>query len=164
MTDAEKADIETQIAKLQAAEDIRNLKARYAAVCDSGYPPERMAPLFTEDAVLDAGEWFGRHEGNETICRFYGEVSKRILWALHFMIAPLIEVADDLETATGNWYLWQPCTLATDDGPRAVWLAGTYADQYRREDGVWRFSEQVVVCEMITPVEVSWVQQRFLKG
>jgi hypothetical protein len=42
-------------------------------------------------------------------------------------------LADDLEAAIGSWYLWQPCTLATDEGPRAVWLTGRYADRYRRE-------------------------------
>ena len=47
-----------QIAKLQAVEDIRKLKARYAAVCDNGYPPEDMAPLFVSDAVLDARNAF----------------------------------------------------------------------------------------------------------
>jgi SnoaL-like domain len=39
------------------------LKARYADVCDTGYDPDRMRPLFTADAYWDGGERFGRYEG-----------------------------------------------------------------------------------------------------
>jgi hypothetical protein len=33
-------DLETRIAKLEAVEEIRRLKARYADVCDTGYDPD----------------------------------------------------------------------------------------------------------------------------
>jgi SnoaL-like domain len=150
-----------RLARLEAAEDIRRLKARYAAVCDSGYLPDRMAPLFTEDAVWDGGERFGRYEGIEEIRGFFAGVSGQITWALHYMVAPAIDVADDLVTATGSWYLWQPCTLATDDGERAVWLAGTYADRYRNEGGEWKFAEVVLACQTISPIEEGWVARPF---
>jgi len=153
---------DTRLAKLEAAEQIRHLKARYAAVCDTGYSPDRMVPLFTEDAVWDGGERFGRHEGMDAIYRFFDGVSSQIVWALHYMVAPIVEVADDLETATGSWYLWQPCTLVTDDGPRAVWLTGTYADRYRLVDAGWRFSEVKLDCQTISPLEEGWVRQPFL--
>jgi hypothetical protein len=153
---------ETRLARLEAAEQIRHLKARYAAVCDTGYTPDRMVPLFTEDAVWDGGERFGRHEGMGAIYRFFDGVSSQIVWALHYMVAPIVEVADDLETATGSWYLWQPCTLVTDDGPRAVWLTGTYADRYRRVDDAWRFSEVRLDCQTISPLEEGWVRRPFL--
>ena len=48
-------DLARTVAKLQAAEDIRHLKARYARVCDTGYTPSEMIPLFTKDAVWDGG-------------------------------------------------------------------------------------------------------------
>jgi hypothetical protein len=153
---------ETRLAKLEAAEQIRHLKARYAGVCDTGYTPDRMVPLFTEDAVWDGGERFGRHEGIDAIYRFFDGVSSQIVWALHYMVAPIVEVADDGETATGSWYLWQPCTLVTDDGPRAIWLTGTYADRYRRVDGDWRFSEVKLDCQTISPLEEGWVRRPFL--
>ena len=84
--------LRTRSRKLQAAEDIRHLKARYARVCDTGYKPEGMAPLFTKDAVWDGGR-FGRYEGIDAICGFFDGVSADIVWALHYMIAPVIEVA-----------------------------------------------------------------------
>ena len=84
-------DLAHTVGKLQAAEDIRHLKARYARVCDTGYKPEGMAPLFTKDAVWDGGR-FGRYEGIDAICGFFDGVSADIVWALHYMIAPVIEV------------------------------------------------------------------------
>ncbi len=111
-------DLARTVAKLQAAEDIRHLKARYARVCDTGYTPSEMIPLFTKDAVWDGGR-FGRHEGIDAITAFFDGVSKQITWALHYMIAPTIEVSDDLVSASGTWYLLEPCTMAGPDGPYA---------------------------------------------
>jgi len=154
-------DLGTQIAKLRAAEEIRHLKARYAAVCDAGYLPEQMVPLFTQDAVWDGGERFGRHEGIDAIYRFFEGVSSQIVWALHYMVAPIIDVADDLEMATGSWYLWEPCTIVAEDGAQAVWLTGTYADRYRHEADGWKFCEVKLDCQTISPIEQGWVQRPF---
>jgi SnoaL-like domain len=153
-------DLERKFCRLQAAEDIRNLKARYAIVCDTGYKPKGMRPLFTKDAVWDGGR-FGRHEGVEAICGFFAGVSKEIVWALHYMVNPIIELDDNLETARGSWYLWQPCTVTTPQGPKPVWLTGTYADRYRKVDGVWRFSEVNLAVQTISPFDEGWAKRRF---
>jgi len=150
-----------RLAKLEAVEDIRRLKARYAAACDSGYLPERIAPLFTDDAVWDGGERFGRYEGIDEIRGFFAGVSSQITWALHYMVAPVIDVAEDVATASGSWYLWQPCTVVTEDGERAVWLTGTYADRYRNDATGWKFSEVVLDCQTISPIEEGWVRRPF---
>ena len=105
---------EARIARLEAVEEIRVLKARYADVCDTGYDPDRMAPFFTDDAVWDGGERFGRYEGIDEIRGFFAGVSSQITWALHYMIAPVIEVSEDGQTATGSWYLLEPCTMTTE--------------------------------------------------
>jgi hypothetical protein len=154
-------ELERRLAKLEAAEEIRDLKARYAAVCDTGYDPERMVPLFTRDAVWDGGERFGRHEGMDAIYAFFAGVSSQIVWALHYMIGPAIEVSDDLETATGTWYLLEPCTIVTDEGPRAMLITGTYADRYRREPDGWKFSEVKLDCQTVSPLDEGWVTRPF---
>ena len=77
------------------------------------------------------------------------------------MINPIVEVDDDLINATGSWYLWQPCTIATPDGPKAVWLTGTYADRYRNERGLWKFSEVTLSVETISPFAEGWVKRPF---
>jgi hypothetical protein len=153
--------VEARLAKLEAVEKIRALKARYADVCDTGYNPERMVPLFTSDAVWDGGERFGRYEGIDAIYGFFRDVSKQITWALHYMVAPSIEIADDLRSASGSWYLWQPCTVVGEQGPQAVWLTGRYADRYRLEDDGWRFSEVRLDCQTVSPFEEGWVRRPF---
>ena len=122
-------DLEHRIAILEAIEEIKGLKAVYAGVCDTGYKPEGMFPLFVENAVwVDTTGRFGRYEGRQAICDFFAGVSSSIAWALHYMIAPKITVHDDLVSAEGTWYLWQPCTI--DGVP--VWLTGTYFDRYAK--------------------------------
>lgn len=150
-------DIETRVARLEATEQIRALKARYAAVCDNGYDPDAMVPLFTRDAVWDGGERFGVHDGIDAIYAFFEGVSGDITWALHYMIAPSVEVADDLRTARASWYLLEPCTL---DG-QALWLMGTYRDEYRREDDGWRFSRVEVRFQTMTPHDEGWARRPF---
>jgi hypothetical protein len=142
-------------------EAIRALKAKYAAISDSGYDPEKIVQLFTADAVWDGGERFGRHEGIDAIQALFEGFGRQIIWALHYMVAPLIVIDDDLEHATGSWYLWQPCTILDEDGPRAFWLTGKYYDRYVMQQGVWKFAEVRVDCYTISPFEEGWVRRPF---
>lgn len=151
--------LEHKVAKLEAAEDIKKLKAAYAAVCDTGYKGVEFAPMFTEDATwIDTTGRFGKHIGRKAICDFFDGVSGKIGFALHYMIAPAITVNDDLVSAEGTWYLWQPCTI--DGTP--VWLTGQYLDRYRKEDGVWKFSEVNLTVHTISPFDEGWVKRPFL--
>jgi hypothetical protein len=154
-------ELDRRLDRLEAIEDIRMLKARYADVCDTGYDPARMRPFFTTDAVWDGGSRFGRHEGIEAICGFFAGVSSQITWALHYMVAPLIEIADDGQTATGSWYLLEPCTIATDEGSRAMVITGRYADRYQLEPDGWKFSEVVLDCQTISPLDEGWARKPF---
>lgn len=154
-------DLTVRVARLEAAEAIRALKACYADICDTGYDPDRMVELFTEDALWDGGDRFGAHRGRDAIYTFFDGVRREIVWALHYMVGPVIEVADDAETARGAWYLWQPCTMRKGDDVEAVWIAGRYADRYRRDGDVWKFTEVRLSVEMITPFDEGWVRRRF---
>jgi hypothetical protein len=42
-------------------EAVKQLKYRYCAACDDDYDSDRLAPLFTEDAIWDGGP-MGRYE------------------------------------------------------------------------------------------------------
>jgi hypothetical protein len=54
--------IERRLQVLEDGEAIRNLKARYAALCDNQYDADGIASLFTEDAVWESPA-LGRFEG-----------------------------------------------------------------------------------------------------
>lgn len=147
-------DLEHRVARLEAIEAIKKLKAVYAEVCDENYDPVKMFPLFCADAIWEEPVLFGRFEGREAICEFFAGVSAPISWALHYTDAPLITVADDLKTATGTWYIFMPFT---SEGV-ATWLMATYSDRYRNEDGTWKFAHVSVTFEQLTPFTDGWVK------
>jgi hypothetical protein len=155
-------DFATRLGKLEAEQEIRKLKAAYAGLCDAGYPPEPLAALFTEDGVFDGGERFGYHAGREALLTYLANVSKDIVWALHYMVAPAITVDDSLTSATGTWYLWEPCTLAIDGEHVPTWISGKYDDKYSLVDGAWRFSHVKLVFETISDVRDNWVDAPFV--
>ena len=55
--------VERRLQVLEDAEAIRNLKARYAALCDSQYDADGIAMLFTEDALWESPAWAGSRGG-----------------------------------------------------------------------------------------------------
>jgi hypothetical protein len=154
-------DLETRIAKLEAKDAIRDLKIRYARVCDAGFKPADMRPLFTEDAVLDAGaRGPGPLTGRDVISNYYGKVPEYLTWCHHYMTNGSIEVADDLEHATGTWYFYEPCTM----NGRAVIVMGSYVDHYRKDDDGWKFERVEITSQAATPLDKGWVEERYLKA
>src|SRR5437764_14408473 len=58
--------IERRLQALEDAEAIRNLKARYAALCDNQYDADGIGSLFAEDAVWESPA-LGRFEGRMAV-------------------------------------------------------------------------------------------------
>ena len=145
--------LEERIARLEAIEEIRELKAWYCAHCDDGYRPDALAELFTKDGVIDAGP-FGRHEGREAIRRYFAEISNSIVFAAHLVTNPIIAVEGP--RATGRWRLLVPATMVREGRKEAVWILGDYRDEYVREDGRWRFSNVALEINFIAPHDTGW--------
>jgi ketosteroid isomerase-like protein len=154
-------DLAARLQRLEDAEAIRKLKARYSTICDSEYDSS-VADLFTEDAILEAGV-FGRAVGQDDIRTFFQGLPGSHHFSLHYVSNPLVEVSASGETATGSWYLWQPNTAVEDGQERALIIAGRYDDEFRKIDGEWRFSRMQVTFAFITPYEEGWVQRRFAR-
>jgi hypothetical protein len=57
--------MERRLQSLEDAEAIRNLKSRYAALCDDSYDADGIAALFTEDATWDPGAGSVRGPGRD---------------------------------------------------------------------------------------------------
>lgn len=149
--------LDERVQELEDIEAIRRLKVRYAQLCDANYDPDGLAELFTEDGVWDGGD-FGVYRGREAIRAFYAGISKQFSFAIHYMIGHLIDIDPSSKEATGSWYLLLP---ATADG-RAVWLALTYNDRYRKVDGRWLFSLVKLNLAFMTPFESGWVKEPVL--
>lgn len=146
-------DLAQRIQTLESIEAIKKLKARYCALCDNQYDADGIAELFAEDAVWDGGK-FGKHEGREAIRTFFQGAAEIFPFAVHNVMNPIIEV--DADTATGQWYLFQPCTLA--EGNQAAWLTGRYEERYEKRDGEWKFTHLSVTPFFFTPYGDGWVK------
>jgi uncharacterized protein (TIGR02246 family) len=158
--------LEARIARLEDIEAIKALKARYAYYADHGYDADGMASLFVEDAVSNSGP-FGTFRGREAIRAATEAFKKKIVWALHFMICPVVNVSDDGQTATGSWYLIQFATMVGPDGPGvperrdAVVLSAVYNDTFVRENGEWRFKTVNIEFHQVSNLDEGWVRQQF---
>ena len=144
-----------RIRRLEDIEAVRQLKYRYCLACDDDYDAERLAPLFTEDAVWDGGA-MGRFEGRAAIREFFSGASKLVPFAIHQVTNPLIEIEGD--RGRGQWYLWEPIVFAV--GNQALWMAGRYDDRYRREGDGWRFERVSVDLRMLSPYEEGFAKVR----
>jgi hypothetical protein len=151
---------ELRLDRLEAAEAIRHLKAEYARLCDSGYPPAEIAALFTEEGVWEAENDVGSHRGRDEIAAFFTGMSDVYTWAQHYMLTPRITVADDAQSAAGSWYLLMPCTIRGVTATRGAWLAGRYEDDYVKVDGVWKVAHMRLFFELLSPHEGGWVPTR----
>jgi uncharacterized protein (TIGR02246 family) len=149
--------IEERLRVLEDIEEIRKLKARYAAACDDNYDADAIAALFTEDALWDGGS-LGKADGREAIRKFFSRAAEFFPFAIHNVMNPIIEVEGD--RATAQWYLLQPATMAK--GNQAVWLAAVYHDEYVRHDGRWMFKKLTVKPHFLTPYEEGWARKPFV--
>ena len=70
--------MERRLQALEDAEAIRNLKSRYAALCDDNYDADGIAALFAEDATWES-PGLGRFEGRDAIRRFLSRCSRDLL-------------------------------------------------------------------------------------
>ena len=157
--------LEARLEALEAAEAIRNLKARYAELVDQRYrrgggvvEPERLAALadeiaglFSADAVWDGGAGLGLCEGRDAIRERF--LDPTLLFSWHYFVKPRIEVSGD--EATARWDILSPCT--TKDG-RPHWMAGVEEDAYRREEGRWLHTRMKLDVVFMAPHERGWVR------
>ncbi len=149
--------IEERMRVLEDIEEIRKLKARYAAACDDNYDADAIAALFIEDAVWDGGS-LGTAEGRAAIHKFFSRAAEYFPFAIHNVMNPIIDVEGD--RATAQWYLLQPATMAK--GNQAVWLAAVYHDEYVRHEGRWMFRRLSVTAHFLTPYEEGWARKPFV--
>ncbi|HLG89442.1 MAG TPA: nuclear transport factor 2 family protein [Alphaproteobacteria bacterium] len=147
---AELAHLVQQQADIEA---IKQLKYRYCAFCDNGYDADGIASLYTEDGVFEGDG--GCFEGREAIRKLFNGSDAAYEFAIHNVMNPIITV--DGDEATGEWKLFQPCTI----NGQAFWISGVYRDRYVRIDGAWRFKHVTVRLLFCTPYDEGWAKTPF---
>lgn len=137
------SDLEKRIQRLEDIEEINKMIGRYAIAGDNKNDGKIFGPMLTEDAVWEANG-FGSFKGRDHIIEVLsGVAQERILWALHFMTSPMIDIDAGGKTASAYWYLWE--TAITRESPsdkgKSTWIGGWYESKLRKEaDGKWRWN------------------------
>jgi hypothetical protein len=158
--------LEERVARLEEIEAIKKLKMTYLKLCDTGYDVTELARLFIDDAVWESNT-YGTVEvqtGRAAILQFLHDFGRKADWNLHFATNPQIELAEDRLSARGEWYLFEPATLAglhDPDSRDAVVITGLYDDTYVKVAGEWQFAHVRVFIQQSSNLEEGWVKQRF---
>ena len=158
--------LESLARRIQRLEDIKaieRLLILYAQGSDHKNDPDVMVPLFTEDGVFDVGTGYGTFVGHKAIREFLEGAPNIINWSLHYMISPLIEVAEDGQTADVFCYLWEIANMPNAKGElEPVLIGGTYHnDAVRLPNGEWRFKVVRLRMEIMSPYYEGWVKKPF---
>lgn len=131
-------DLERRIARLEAIEEIRRLKARYFRCVDTRAWDE-FADLFTEDLQIDFAE---STTGPKTKAEFLASVARHFAdgISVHHGHEPEIEILDEAN-ARGIWPMYDLVESCAGSGYENHTGWGHYTESYRREaDGCWRIS------------------------
>lgn len=145
--------VERRLATLEARAAITELVSRYALGADRRNDPAMMGPLFAADARWSS-EGFADLEGREAIAAGLARIAAdTVLWSIHFMVAPAITLSADTQSGSCQWYLWELCTMQTDDGPQDQWLGGWYDAAVTNTEEGWKF--QTVLLEVRTQGNIA---------
>lgn len=130
--------LEKRVARLQAVEDIKALKARYLNACDR-QDPEAVRDCFAEGQVIIDMSYFGHCTNRDEFVDgiFIPRGCHDHVLDMHHCTNPEIEILDE-ETARGTWSL-NYRNINTQERTLTL-LSALYYDEYRRVDGQWKVS------------------------
>lgn len=133
--EAEFAALAARVARIEDLEAIKQLKARYCAICDDDHNPQQITSVFTEDGIWE-GPGIGKACGHAEIRALFEGFQTAMSYSQHMTMNPIIDI--DGETATGTWTFFGPFTFYK--GNRARWQATRYAETYRKVSGEWKIA------------------------
>lgn len=142
-------DIEKRLARIEARHEIENLIARYGRACDDR-DTQGVADLFTEDGVFGTKNGASDAHGPAEIFELFNTRYHAMGISYHWSHDRLIEFPhEDLSSATGVIFSHIEAVI---DG-KALLGGARYYDEYRCDDGVWRFRKRELHFLYFTPAE-----------
>ena len=151
--------VEWRLARLEAAEAIRQAVYAYAMAGDRGNDAHIVRTLFSEEATYEA-KGMGRFEGLDNIVRGLAQIARDVVvWSFHAPGGPWIDLAEDGGQARVFWWVWVPVALRSEDGTTTPhWGAGHYNGDMRCEHGNWKFTRLLFEPRLRTPFHGPWTQ------
>lgn len=131
------ADLEVRLARIEARCEIQDLVATYATLLDD-HQWEAVGALFTRDGVFASPN--STTQGRQAIVDNFRTKLAPYTWTLHDPHGHAVEIDDD-DHARGTVIGYSE--LGTADSTLCTSIR--YLDDYRREDGRWRFARRTVL-------------------
>jgi hypothetical protein len=126
--------LEKRLTRIEDRETIKELKARYCAICDDDHNPDAMTTLFVEDGIWEGGD-FGKAQGHAAIRKLFQGFQQLISFSQHMVMNPIMDI--DGNQAKVTWYFLGPFTFRKEN--EAKWTAVRYEDDYVKVNGEWKF-------------------------
>ena len=141
------SELEIRLRRLEDREAIRELVGRYGYVIDNR-DLEGVAELFCEDAILESRDGVMQARGRAAIIELYKGRYAALGPTFHYTHDHAITLHEtDPDVATG---IIASHAEVTRNG-EAMLAAIRYFDDYRREDGRWRFAKRSLAFFYYTP-------------
>ena len=130
--------IEQRLRKLEDADAIRALKARYFFCCDRKDPKGVRSCFVDGKTHIDYGPAVGVFDSADALVKIFTDVGCHdYMVEMHHGMNPQIEVIDE-KTARGKWSLHY--FLINTQLKNLTQLGGYYEDEYVKVGGAWKIS------------------------
>lgn len=157
---------EQKIERLWDRHEIENLMGRYA-LYHCAREHENTFSLFADrdDISLACGD-MGTYIGKESVKSFFVdwhysvEMCPEGALNEHLLTSPVIEIAEDGQTAYAVWI--SPGAETRHVAPKgdleSIWIWGKYGVDFIKEDGVWKFWHFTITQDFSCDYHHSWVE------
>jgi hypothetical protein len=145
-----------RVERLEAIEEIKELTQRSAIAADPNMDIDIFINNYTEDGIMEIVNWGTVLKGREEIAGFLA--INPFTWMFHCLIPLKIIVADDLQSATGRWYLLEAATVLNSKTEKydPVWVMGAYDNDIVKTSEGWKFTHTRLTQEVLTTYEDGW--------
>jgi hypothetical protein len=169
------SDLERRLERMEAIHEVQNLAGQIHFLTSVNLY-RKCLPLFALDTpgVRVEMDW-GVYEGKEGVKRFFlgyhgtHEAEQPDLpdlkgdMHLHMMTTPVVQVADDLQTARGAWMSpgYETMGHPQPDGSKkfiAEWIFLKYGIDFVKEDGKWKIWHMHTFVIFVCPYDKSWTE------
>jgi hypothetical protein len=149
-----------RLERLEAIEEIRNLKQGSAVAADPNMDIDMFLSLYTEDGIMEIVNWDTVLKGHDEI-RAFLEVNP-FTWMFHCLLPIKIEVAEDCQSAKARWYLFEAATVFNSRSGEydPVWVAGSYDDSMIKVNDEWKLTHTALTQEILCSYEEGWGENR----